>query len=181
MNSSSSVLSRFFCADRHSFTRTAWMLIAVLSLSSVLTARAAPQTFWPFNSFPPSAWSFSSASGAQIAFSLQGGGLVLARNFVITNLNNSIVLPALGDSVTNKATVRMDCQLSYDFGAHWDLFSGSGDMSLSLSHTNDMDGARMFGTEISYLNIVLSGPSPGGPPRLFFIQESPFLASVNLL
>jgi hypothetical protein len=183
MKSTNSVSARSLCADRHSFSRTVWtLLMAMLSLCSALSGRAAQEVFWPFNSFPPPAWRFASDSGQQVAFPVLGGGVVLARNFVITNLSNPIILPPLGDSATNDANVRVDCELSQDFGMSWQPYSGNGDMSLVLSHTNDGSGVRMFGMEISGLNIVLGGPpGPGGGPNLVRMRESPFQASLGQL
>jgi hypothetical protein len=182
MKSTNSVAPRSLCADHRSFNRTVWtLLMAMLSLCNVLTGRAAQEVFWPFNSFPPPAWRFASTTVPTTQWNIQGQ-LSLVRNLVITNLSNPIILPALGDSITNNASVRMDCEISHDFGMSWQPYSGEGDMSLVLSHTNDSTGVRMFGTEIYGLHIVLGGPpGPGGGPNLVIIQESLFEGSLGQL
>jgi hypothetical protein len=96
---------------------------------------------------------------------------------MLSTFNNPITLPGLNNSaVYNNASTRFDSESSLDGGANWAAYTGSGNTSLTLRHTNDSAGIRRFEMEFSSQNIPVNGAYGAAT-----VRESPTLASLGQL
>lgn len=163
-------------SSRVSLARSIFLLAAI-SFISAIPVWAAQETFWPFNSFPPPAWSLSYTSASPISATVPSVGTIMSRRFVLTNFSNPITLPALSNSaVYNNASTRIDFETSLDGGVNWAPYSGSGSATLTLRHTNGAPGVRLFELELSSQNIPVTGTFGAAT-----VRESPTLASLGQL
>lgn len=152
-------------------------LFVLMSLNSAVPVRAAQETFWPFNLFPPPAWSLSYTDASSVSVSVPTVGTITSRHFVLSTFSDPTTLPALGTSaVYNNASTRLDSETSLDGGANWTPYTGSGGITLTLRHTNDLTGVRMFEVELSSQNIPVVGAYGAA-----MVRESPTLASLGQL
>ncbi|HEY0549092.1 MAG TPA: hypothetical protein VGF13_05785 [Verrucomicrobiae bacterium] len=150
-------------------------LLATASLGLVIPARAAQETFWPFNSFPPPASSLIYTNDSTSSVSVPSVGTITSRRVKLSNFSNPIIPPGLSNSaVYNNATTQFDSESSLDGGANWAAYTGSGPTSLTLRHTNDAAGARRFEMELTSQNIPVNGAYGAA-----VVRESPTLASLG--
>ncbi len=151
------------------------LLAAVLGLA--VPARAAQETFWPFNLFPPPVSRLSHTNDSTTSVSVPGVGTITSRRVRFSNFNDPIILPGPTSSVVyNNAGTIFDSESSLDGGANWAAYTGSGPTGLTLRHTNDAAGARQFEMELSTQNIPVNGAYGAA-----VVRESPSLASLGEL
>lgn len=149
----------------------------MLSLNFSVPGRAASDTFWPFNLFPPPAWSAANPDASVSSAAVPTVGTITSRYFVFTNFSNPIVLPGPGSSVTHEnASTTFNSESSLDGGATWAPYSGIGATSLIFRNTNDTTGIRRFEVEITSHSIPVDGAYGAAT-----VRESPTLASLGEL
>lgn len=152
-------------------------LVVTLSSTPVFPARAAQQSFWPFNLFPAPGASLTYTSAVSASASVPTVGVITSRHFRLSNFTGPITLPGPGATVThdNAATI-FDSETSLDGGANWAPYTGSGATRLTLRHTNEVEGVRWFELELSTQDIPVNG-SYGAAT----VRESPIQASRGVL
>ena len=152
-------------------------LAVALAWGSCRQALAAQQTFWPFNSFPPTPWSLSSTDSTTTAASVPGVGTITSRRFVITNFSNPTALPSFGnETIYNNASTRMDFETSLDGGANWLPYTGSGAMSIRVNYADGPPALRLFLLEVLSLDVPVNGSAGAA-----VVRESPTLPSTGQL
>ncbi len=100
---------------------------------------------------------------------------ILVRNFRHSQLNNSIVPPALGAGATYQSVgTRLDAEVSQDGGATWQPFFAFGNTVASIQHVSNAGSTRSFDTEMLALSMT-GGSLPAG----VMLRESPTRASLG--
>src|SRR5689334_10430427 len=90
-------------------------LLAVVLCGGAVPARAAQETFWPFNLFPPPASNLTYTNDATTSVAVPTVGTITSRHVEFSAFINSITLPGLGSSaVYNNASTRLDSETSLD-------------------------------------------------------------------
>jgi hypothetical protein len=152
-------------------------LLVAMSLGPAVPARAAQETFWPFNLFPPPAWSLSYTDASTMSATVPGVGTITTRYAKLSSFSNPIILPGLGNSaVYNNVSTRFDTESSLDGGASWAAYLGFGATSLTLRQTNDTAGVRRFEMELSSQSIPVNGAFGAAT-----VRENATLASLGEL
>jgi hypothetical protein len=163
-------------SSRVSFVH-ALILFAAFFWSSAIPARAAQETFWPFNLFPLLDAQLSYTNDATTSVAVPGVGTITSRRVALSGYSNPIVLPGLGNSaVYNYASTQFGSESSLDGGVNWAPYEGIGSTSLTLRQTNDTAGIRRFEMELSSQAIPVNGAYGAAT-----VRESPALASLGEL
>jgi hypothetical protein len=154
-----------------------FLFLAIISLASTISTRAAQEAFSLFNSFPSPASGLSYTDASPVSGPVPGVGTITSRHVALTNFSAPILLPGLSNSAGyNNANTRFDSESSLDGGATWAPYLGFGPTSLTLRHTNEAAGVRRFEMELTSQDIPVNG-SYGAAT----VRESATLASLGEL